>query len=148
MEKGSAFCAYRAHLSGQGLSPLDEINRGQHGKGPVRVLHQAAIADLGKIPQALQSEKGMLDLGTQTHWRPATARLRVMRFEQGIQCRSRHQPFHLCQKVRLSRWTLMLLEARRQCHLALGFASRVRFGLSDILTINSFTSGGTCSVFP
>ncbi len=59
-----AACSYWAHLSRQGPSPLDEIDHRQHGESTVGILSQAAIAGLGKAPEALQGQKWMLNFGT------------------------------------------------------------------------------------
>ena len=65
------------HLSCQRSSPLHEVCHRQHGKGPVGILRQAAIANLGKAPQALEREERMFDLG-------AHARLAPIGFLVGI----------------------------------------------------------------
>ena len=48
----------------------ENVDRGQHGKSPVGVLGQAAIAYFGKAPQALEDQKGMLDLRPDTRLTP------------------------------------------------------------------------------
>ena len=58
------------HLSCQRTSPLFDIEHRQHGKGPVGVLGEAAITYLGKSPKALEREKRMLNLGTNTGLAP------------------------------------------------------------------------------
>ncbi len=49
-----------------GLNPTAGSAEPFLDKGPVGVFCQTAIADLGKAPQALQGQEGMLDLGTHT----------------------------------------------------------------------------------
>ena len=59
---------------------LENVDGCQHGKGPVGVLRQTPIAHLGKSPQALEDQEGMLDLG-------ADARLATVRFLVSIRQR-------------------------------------------------------------
>ncbi len=57
------FRSCRAHLSRQRSSPFDDIQHRQHGKGPVGILRQTAIAYPGEAPQPLEGQERMLDLG-------------------------------------------------------------------------------------
>lgn len=60
------FRSCQTHLSCQRSAVLETVDRCQHGEGAVGILHQAAIAHLGKAPQALEGQEGMLDLGADT----------------------------------------------------------------------------------
>src|SRR4030066_1586860 len=60
----------RTHLSRQRSSPFADVEHRQHGESPVGILCQAAIANLGKAPQALQNQKRVLDLGAHTGLAP------------------------------------------------------------------------------
>src|ERR1019366_10442651 len=46
----------------------EQIRQCRHNEQTVAVLHHAAIADLGKAKDALDDEKGMLDLGAYTRF--------------------------------------------------------------------------------
>ena len=52
----------RAHLSRQRPSPFDEVGQRQHDEGTIDILAPAAIAHLGKAPQALEDQERVLDL--------------------------------------------------------------------------------------
>src|SRR6266568_2873404 len=68
--RAASFRSCRAHLSRQRSSPFVDVEHRQHGKSPVGILRQAAIANLGKAPETLQGQEGMLDLGTHTRLAP------------------------------------------------------------------------------
>lgn len=57
-------------FSYQGSSPFDQIDQSQHGESPVGVLRQTTVPDLGKAPQALEGQKRVLNLGTDTGLSP------------------------------------------------------------------------------
>ena len=63
----------RTHLSCQRPPPFVDIEHRQHGEGPVNILRQTAITHLGESPKALEREKRVLDLGTNTGLAPKTA---------------------------------------------------------------------------
>src|SRR3989338_9818291 len=44
----------------------EQIRQRRHNEQAIAVLHHSAIADLGKAEDALDDEKGMLDLGAHT----------------------------------------------------------------------------------
>src|SRR5574343_1776314 len=62
----ASFRSCRTHLSRQRSSPFTDVEHGQHGEGPVGILRQAAIANLGKAPETLEGQERMLAIGTHT----------------------------------------------------------------------------------
>ena len=73
------FALRRAHLSCERTSPFAQIDHRQHRKCSVGVLGQAAISDLGKSPNALEHQKGVLNLGTHTGLAPIGLSIRIVR---------------------------------------------------------------------
>jgi hypothetical protein len=65
-----SFCSCRTHHSRERSPPFVDIEHRQHGERSIGVLRQAAIANLGKAPETLEGEKGMLDLGTYAGFSP------------------------------------------------------------------------------
>lgn len=51
------------HLFRQRSSSFADVEHRQHDKTPIDILCQAAVANLGKAPQALQNQKRVLDAG-------------------------------------------------------------------------------------
>lgn len=51
------------HLFRQRSSSFADVEHRQHDKNPIDILCQAAVANLGKAPQALQNQKRVLDAG-------------------------------------------------------------------------------------
>ena len=72
-----SFRSCRTHLSRQRLSPFHQVEHRQHGEGPIRIFLQTTIADLGKTPQTLERQEGMLDLGAHTGLAPVRCLVRL-----------------------------------------------------------------------